>query len=401
MGSAGSVMIFLFVFALWVFLVLLMKWSASSRDGVAIPWSAAWRTALDEAAASRMGAKAVKGKRWTWAGILDGRDFRYRLWAGNRDQLSNLTMTIAAPPSVSGSFLVRREEEFDRMAKDHGVADEVQTGDAGFDRQFYIETDHGDFTRAYFQIPDHRAAVADIFQKGVKSVALTRDGFVVIQEPLDGDSETISGLVQAVIPDMMRLCRDIPQGIHGRRSRPRLSSRFKEKILYGLCVAGLIIGFFIGIFSWETFRPLDGWQVFLFSLMCSLPAGLIGILMVKRWFAGDSRSHTVLAMHALWILGGAVLVGFGLTMAYNAVSDNGPSAAHHVRVWSKREASSGDSRSYYIVVDSWRVEGDRKELEIERGLYRHLDSQHSRVEVITRPGALGFEWIVDVRNATE
>ena len=72
-------------------------------------------------------------------GEKEHRGFRY----GYRERSQKgrtVALFVAAPVAASWRFALRREDAIDRLAKRVGLAVEMETGDADFDRSFYVDT---------------------------------------------------------------------------------------------------------------------------------------------------------------------------------------------------------------------------------------------------------------------
>ncbi len=81
----------------------------------------------------------------------------------------------------------------------------------------------------------------------------------------------------------------------------------------------------------------------------------------------------------------------------NAWLDTAPSTAHQAAVLDKFERSKRRGRNDLVVLRSWQPGKEREERQVARGEFDPLEPGRSTVTVLTKPGHLGYEWVVSYR----
>ena len=146
----------------------------------------------------------------------------------------------------------------------------------------------------------------------------------------------------------------------------------------------------------KFYRPLDGVDVFVFSLHYSIPMLVLFCLLAVIWLKGRSSSHRELIVNFLFGLFGIPMAGAGLVIVMNGFLDRSAIEMHEATVSDKRVSHSDKSTSYYLRVKSWRTGHPSEELKVSRQLYRQVRAGTTVIAIATRPGYLNFEWLVSV-----
>lgn len=84
-------------------------------------------------------------------------------------------------------------------------------------------------------------------------------------------------------------------------------------------------------------------------------------------------------------------VTFGLLPGYNAMADDSPATTHRVKV---RDYKKHKGTTYRILVDSWRPGHAEEKLFTTNDL---KDAAPAYVDVVSREGALGLEYVTAVK----
>lgn len=103
-------------------------------------------------------------------GSLSGVAFVHKVIPGGRNSPSRAVVT--ARSGMRGQFAVRREGGSEGFFKSIGFAGEVQTGDANFDREFYLLGSSREYVAAMFSDVQNREAVRAIFGLGFDHLEL-------------------------------------------------------------------------------------------------------------------------------------------------------------------------------------------------------------------------------------
>ncbi len=154
-----------------------------------------------------------------------------------------------------------------------------------------------------------------------------------------------------------------------------------------------IIGPIIFVFLIQRYAILDVARVSKTSLWVSIPLFILGSISVIPRLQGIAKTGRSLAIVFLLIL--SQTFSYGLISAINGWQDNSEPSLHTVKILNKRTVS-GRKRitRYYAVVESWRAQGHNLSIQIKSREYQNLNPGTDQLTVITKPGRLGFEWLV-------
>ena len=155
-----------------------------------------------------------------------------------------------------------------------------------------------------------------------------------------------------------------------------------------------------------SYRPLDGIGFFFYSLQGSLPALFLYWFFRMRGKIHLSEPQGFKKKLNRFTFPGVImgaLVYFILVIA-NGIFDMGPESLHEARVLG---TSPGGRRSHYSAqVTSWRKEGTTEKITIRGWEYQKINShftaspKYTSMRVKTKPGRLGFEWVVEYQLLT-
>jgi hypothetical protein len=153
-------------------------------------------------------------------------------------------------------------------------------------------------------------------------------------------------------------------------------------------ITGMIIGF-------SSFKPLDEGKIILNSFQYSIPLLILFLFVTLNFLKGHSSSHRELI--GIWILSivAFILGGIGSEITLNGWLDKGKPMVHEVSVINKYTSQSKNSKTYHVVVESWRKENYSEKLIVNRDFYDDLEPGQSKMIITTKPGKFGFEWLVD------
>jgi len=318
-------------------------------------------------------------------GTLSGTAFRYRIVPGGRNRPPHAV--LSARSALRGDFSVRRESGRESFFKSIGFAGEAQTGDAVFDREFYLAGTSRDYVQAMFRDADNRAAVRTLFALGFDGVELadgelsaTRRGQSQLLEldALRGALEQLGAL--RTTPAAMQAAM---QGLGGIRTRQ----------IDAVCVAAIGIAGAAFMATVTLLEPMvdgqfvmfvDSWRLALivYGVLCG------ALLLALRGRANAPREFLVIAglgLPSIWIawVSGAMLA--------NQYLD--PSPPHTVRAALLRHyVTRGKHSSHHFVLASWRQPRGEINIVVPYEIYRRAKPRQTWV-VETRAGRLGYEWI--------
>lgn len=331
----------------------------------------------------------------TYEGEQDGCKFYYEYYAGSKNRPSYFRIWLEHPSPVE--FRINPERGLDRLFKRLGIAVEIQTGDGEFDRLFYVRTDHATTTRAYLDGAETRAAVKTLHRHGFGQIS--HDGRIVEARispfrlgsaPPDIDTDTVVG-------QLLILAGRLPDSSLERRFAGMPAWKFRRNAVYAgnavVAAAGL------GLLYWglSAFTPLHAFELFRYSMEYTLPVLLLAIVLMTVMLKGRSSSHTDLLINLGIAAIGLPLAGFGACVAGNGALDESPVSYRDATVTAKRYSSSRNSRNYYVSLKSWNRGSNTEEIRVSASIYGAVRAGSTVMTVATRPGRLGFEWIVDYR----
>jgi hypothetical protein len=323
----------------------------------------------------------------------DGLTYGYEHFQGTSKAAPYFKITI--PCTASGGFTIKRETWFERFFKKLGVCVEIDTHDPAFDDTFYISTETIPFTRRFLEKPENRRAVREVFDMGFNH--LERNGMYLTltwhnftrREQME---VRIMERAVAQLVDPVSHLEKIPYV-----TEPASAAReFKRWLAFALPTILLVTGLAAGVIGMLRYPPLDEGNVFLSSLLVSVP-----LFILFTWFSfhllkGRSSSHRELIGVFFFSLFVFPLAGNCFNTFFNGALDLSPPEAHRVAVLQKKTVRSDGENSYYAVVRSWREDTAEptEKLEVSRRLYQSLEPGSSFMTITTKPGAFGFEWIV-------
>lgn len=162
----------------------------------------------------------------------------------------------------------------------------------------------------------------------------------------------------------------------------------------GVAVAGVILFYYFGDSFWV---PVHRSALFYASVKYSLSAAAVFLLLTSPAIKGehgwDLRSFLIAGLcAAAFVISGALVF-----QTYNGAMDKTAPESHVVEVEGKIDACRNRGRSrapcrYLVEVMGWRQGIESYKLSVPRGEFDHVQARQ-KYEVLTKPGALGFEWI--------
>jgi len=347
------------------------------------------KQSLNELSAS-LGATELKSGS-EYRGNLDGQTYQYQYFSGSKNSPSYFKVWVAC--ESAGEFTIRSESKFDVFAKRFGLAAEIQTGDKQFDNDFYIQTDSIAFSKNYFSNLNKRDAVRQLYEAGYN--LLTHDGKNIEARisPLSIDRLADSEMIQEAVQRLSALSKDLPANYY--QSRILGTHTWKANRILVFTIAGLSIVAGLGGIIWglKAYPPLDGMDMFLYSLQFSIAAFAVFSLLSVLLIRGRSSSHKEFLVALLMTLFGFPMAGFGGLIVLNGYLDTSDTTVHQALVDGRRISKSKNSTSHYVAVESWRSGVDIEEIKVTRHTYNQVIPGVTIMILGTRTGRYGFEWV--------
>jgi hypothetical protein len=323
---------------------------------------------------------------------LDGQRYRYKYFEGSKNSPSYFEVSVDCPSK--GEFRIGRETRWDVFFKRVGISAEIQTGDAAFDRDFYIRTDSIAFTEHFFRSAEKRRSVSRLFALNYKE--LTHDGasLAVRMSPFRPATHRDKLALESVVRDLALLAESPPQDYFEALVIGTPAWKLRRAGVFAVAIASGVMGFALLMWGERSFTPLDGTHLLTSSLEYSLPALLVFVISSIVLLKGRSSSHTELLTSWAIALIGFPLFGIGATLTVNGFLDPGDPTIHVAEILDKHVSGSGRSVSRRVYVRSWREGRDRERLEVGSDAYARA-KVGSAMRITTKTGRLGFEWIAD------
>ena len=333
-----------------------------------------------------------KNRSFRW----QGRSYRYQKTAGSRNSPASFSILMECERE-SGDFVITREGETERFFKNVGLTREVQTGDEAFDQQCFIDSGTPRFAGECLASPSRRDAVRRLLDlKAVRLVCRDKTLSIV----WTGNTSHTDGIarLKEVAEGLAAVAQDLPQ-YHGEV--PVSSVGFEGASLAVLrtpviafAVMAAVAGVVGLVITNGRYPPLDPWGLFFFSLKFSVLAFAAFLWFSVSTLAGRSRSHRDFLTVGLIALAGFLLSGYAAAGLMNGMTDTARPDRHTALILNKEIHTGKNSRSYHLHVRAWKPGRLVEDLTTNGYIYRQVVCGKDHAQVVTRPGKLGFEWLV-------
>jgi hypothetical protein len=386
----GSVIVLVF-FALYGGLIFaLFRWSRNLMNRRA-------QEVADALAAAGATIVAVRPSPGIWDAAsveltLDGRPATYRIRRFSRDFF---LCSIGVPSAPLPYVLVRRERAADRLAKRLGFNREVQLGDKAFDDAAFIDTVvSDDLVRRLFERAEVREAVLAVLATGY-GVDLSPEGvkaFRLLGKLSPIDAPTVPAAV-AALERLAPLLPAVDTAEHGKPHWLRSPRAFYVPMFVGLGSFAVVMVLMGIVGASGALHPLaDHRQVpYLFAVGLALWVAAVAALYF--FLRGGTRSLGQLVAAAFFLLLGVPAAGAMLTGLANSAFDGSPAVTHDTRVVS---LPKNPRKSRQVGFEPWQQGLDRVGYTVSTSRLSTL-KVGDPAEIVTHAGALGWEWIEDVK----
>jgi hypothetical protein len=312
----------------------------------------------------------------------DGLKARYQVTQYGRDFiLQSIRLDSAPLPGI----LIRAESGVDRLGKWMGLNREVQIGDAAFDAAAYIDSAASDaVVRRALESTDVRARILELLGHGYR-LDMSSNGL--------GASRIRSYYAPFEAPELPALL-GVLESIQAALPRFESSDAMPapKQTPWMLIAAGAGIG--LAVVSFQLLRfahpPMDDLDS-MKALGLGLPVWAIALAGV--WAARRGKPNSIRELFLASILlffALPPLVG-GTLFAVNAGMDSGPVTTHTVQI------ASLARRDHEVYFPGWRPDRARDKVGTSWEVFRTLQKGDT-IAIDTRPGALGWTWVPEVRK---
>jgi len=319
------------------------------------------------------------------SGTLSGVAFTHRIVPGGRNSPPHAQLT--ARSALRGDFAVRREGGSEGFFKSIGLAGEAQTGDAGFDHEFYLAGSSREYVQALFADAQNRAALRTLFALGLDRVEL-HDGKVTAIRERPAQLLEVSTLRSALeqiatlrtTPGAMQVAMQGFGGIHTR-----------QIITFCAIALGVAVAAFMA--TTVLLQPMiDGhFALFADSWRRALIAYGAVLALTVLLLRGRANAPRELFMIALLGLPSIWVGGVSGTMLANQFFDSSPPLSVRVPLL-RYSVSKGKHTSYHFVFPSWRGPLGEVKLAVPLEVYRRAAPNQTWM-LETRAGRFGYAWV--------
>jgi hypothetical protein len=333
----------------------------------------------------------------------DGEPYEFSVTRGKYRRILKVRIALEAPSALT--FVLRRENLLDRIAKGLGIASEWETHDHSFDESIFILSDDRTLGEALSVDADLRRAVMDLFaDRQAKSVECAKERLWVVLTNLpreydsSEDAEVAATLSRKYRPALARagerLAALTAQAFGGERDSGERRARWLLIASAFVGAAGAV-GFFVQAFGASSLpRQLLSDRIDHHAIVLSLCVALVAVVALVTLVGRTSRTHLVLLAMLLVIGPGTWLGGRAYYTWRNEKLDAEPPTDYFARI-AETYSRSGKSRSYFLVVDRWPDERFERTLQVPRALYEEFQAGDcARFEL--HRGRLGDPWLAAV-----
>jgi len=319
------------------------------------------------------------------AGTINGLAFTHKVVPGGRNAPPHVE--LEAPSSLRGEFGVRREGGAEGFFKAIGLAGEAQTGDAAFDREFYLQGSSRDYVQAIFADAQNRDAIRRLFALGFDGVEL-RDGRLRAARSPQAhllELAVVRGALEqfAALRTTASAMQVAMQGIGGVATRQINAA---SALALGVAIAAFMATVYL-------LEPMVDGQFALFAASWKPALIAYGVLaaLTALLLRGRANAPKELAMIALLGLPSIWIGGVSGAMLANQYLDRSPPQTIRAQLL-RHYVTRGKNTSYHLVFAHWRRRGAEVNLMVPYEIFNRARPKQTWV-LQTRAGRLGYEWV--------
>lgn len=302
---------------------------------------------------------------------------------------SLLTVEVAAP--AMPAFRVSRPSPATTAMLAVGLGRAVRTGVPALDDGCVVACDAADWAATVLREPSSVDAVAGILGAGFTEVRAEGARLVAEWTGFAMREDVAPGLVTTAVRHLVAL-RDAARSVAVAPARAA-ASRGRRRAFAAVPATLLATG--AALLAWcSAFHVLDARAVLWHSLRLSVPWLAFFVVAGTPVFRLSTTSARDLARLAGMAALGFTMTGYAADVALNCALDAAPPAVHHAVVVDRATTSGRGGTQYWAVVRSWRGV-PTESIPVSWRIYEQLVPEVTELAVTTRPGRLGFEWLVD------
>ena len=150
-----------------------------------------------------------------------------------------------------------------------------------------------------------------------------------------------------------------------------------------------------------SYPPLDAFLIFKDSLGYSVPAFVLFSAVSIIFLKGRSSSHVDLLINLCIAVFGIPMSTYSGMLVSNGYLDEAPASYHEVVAIDKYYTRSKNSTTYHVKLQSWRENHAVEKIKVNKHGYDQIYRGRTMIGITTRPGYLGYEWLVAYKLVTE
>ncbi|HPG31209.1 MAG TPA: hypothetical protein PKY81_04500 [bacterium] len=294
-------------------------------------------------------------------------------------------------PFFSMSFI--RESSFHKLVKYLKLSSELQTNDKRFDDAVYIDCRNNMFAKTVLTSTDVKNDIIRLFQniKELEKIKFSKDGVEMVLSPFE-----LNSMEKSFLEENLPVLEKILNRISTVPKIGTETSYIFEALWYfffGLYIIGGVVLFTISHSKYEPVFSTAYFSGFLYGLAAF--AGMICFLYFS--VRGKSNSHIIFLICLSVGIAGIFFTGVGSTLFYNGYFDKSEGIKREIVITNKYKTRSKNSTNYHLIFYHWNFKNKTISVSVSSTFY-HKTNINDRLPLITRPGALGFEWMEDIER---
>lgn len=328
----------------------------------------------------------------------NGIEYRFEMTSGEGGSFLRVSIECAS----QGEFRIVKEVARDYFLKNIGIAMELQTGDAEFDKAFFIQTDSDEFARDFFKSAEKRKAIKAIFDKGMTSIQHNGKLFRV-EVALEKVEKTLNkGFITSLVEPLHVLTQGLPSHFTPQKIFGMRKGKVKRVGAWIFLASFLAFGlYYFMTDAWNHPYPLTGGDGALSGFF--KPALLLCVFFaVVAVAAFKDTSYSTDFLYFILMSPLTFMAGIYFCQIINGALDFSPASRHAVKVINKFVSGGSDEKpSYYVYVPSLEHPGRTSNLVISENEFWKILPGETMLEVATKPGRLGVEWVASAKVQDE
>lgn len=324
-------------------------------------------------------------------GILnvEGREVFVKYTPGSSNRSPEFKMY--ANGEFGTDLLIRYETSGDKFYKSVGLNREVQVPDREVNDQLYFECDDQDFVNRLFLNSKTKVDVFDLL-KNYTDIEITTKRCLLKKYPAPPLSSITQEVLMASAKEVLDLASLIPNkaGEHPEI----ITFKLRRAIVQVLGTIILVMGIFFWIWANVQFRVVDAMALWICSTNFTIPLALAVSALVFFIIKGFSTSSHVLTYFVITFSIGIILTGRYGAAVYNGIYDKERPSVFNQPVVDKYTTTHKSSTTYHVVVEKWRENMSNWHFTVSSSLYYQIHVHSTKYQIMTKPGRLGYEWVV-------